>query len=82
MSDSVKVLDQDGFLIQDGNPFPVTAGADSLLDTRLDDLSSKETLSGELTISVLNNILLELKKINLQLNIINDSAVENSDVEG
>jgi hypothetical protein len=81
MSDAVRVLDEGGFPIQDGNPFPVTSGSGSLLDKQISKISEEETFQGQIIEDSLKEIVKQLKIMNLHLSIMTDNVIKSQDVE-
>ena len=74
MSEASKLVDEEGFLIQDGNPLPVTSGAGSLLDKQISKISEEETLSSQILENKFDQVLEQLKIMNLHLAMMNDQT--------
>lgn len=81
MSDAVHLVDENGFLIQDGNPVPVDSPVGSVLEENITKLHTEESLATRILSSDLGNIIKELKKTNMYLaNMANVGVLTNADI--
>lgn len=81
MADAVRVIDDKGFPIQENNPFPVDTDLDSNLFIEIQKLNKEIPLFSQLINGKLNDIIKELKILNVHMNIINSSNLDSTEVE-
>ena len=80
MSDAVRILDEEGYPIQEGNPLPVDAGSSSTLTKEISKINEDEPLFSKVLDQTLGKILKELQKINMHLSLQNDVYIQNKDI--